>query len=352
MKHPCFIFIFVPFIIFFASCTTDVDIYADYKDMAIIYSMLDYRSDTNFVKITRAFCGTNDNPINANDVALIYDSSNYLDKLDVRIIELKSTQGGPYQRTGRVFVLDTITIHNKEQGVFYSPNQVLYYTTERFNAGYDGNRFKYRLVVVKPDGDTVTAQTSMVGNEEFRILSSSANFQLAPTNATEKIVFKADGLASLYDVKMQFNYSEQYVGQDVKRKSVSRSFGTRSINEFTELEGASNTYYLEYSMNWLFNALASAIGSDTIVDVNHPNVTRHIGSFVVSISAGGDELNMYYSANQAQLNSPMSLVSVYSNIDGGYGLFSSRTTIEKTARLSYYATRDLFSVAAWGFKEQ
>ena len=350
MNNIRFIPIILAFIAFFCSCSTDVDIYAEYKDVAIIYGMLDYRADTNFVKITRAFCGTNDNPIDANEVALIYDSSNYPGKLDARIIELKSTLGGPYELTGRVFVLDTITIHNKEVGLFYSPHQILYYTTERFNSGTDGNRYKYRLVVVKPDGDTVTAQTSMVGNEEFCIVSSHANFQLTPSDAMERIVFKADGMASLYDVKIQFNYREQHGNQEVVWKSVSRSFGSKPAYEYGSI--ADDVYFEEYSVNWLFNALQNAIGGDTIIDNNHPDVIRYIGGFVVSISAGGDELSIHYSANQAQQNSPMSLVTMYTNIDGGYGLFSSRTTLEKTIQLSYYALRDLFEVSAWGFKEQ
>ena len=192
----------------------------------------------------------------------------------------------------------------------------------------------------------------MVGDEEFRILSGSANFQLGHTNAMGKIVFRADGMASLYDVKVRFNYSEQHVGEEMKWKHISRSFGTKTIDKYLLEEGTENTYYLQYSLNWLFNALESAIGSDTVVDGNHPNVVRHIGSFVISISAGGDDMSMYYSANQAQLNSPMSLVSLYTNIDGGYGLFSSRTTVEKTVKLTLFATRDLYSVTAWGFKEQ
>lgn len=352
MKRYRLFLVFALFVAAFASCSTDVDIYADYKDVAIVYGLLDPRADTNYIKITRAYCGTNDDPINASEVAMIYDSSNYPGKLDARIIELRSIHNGPYELTGRELVLDTITKHNKEDGTFYSPNQLFYYTTERLNTGTSNDRYKYRLIMVKPDGDTVTAQTSMVGNEEFEIVSSNANFQLSPSNSMEMIIFKADGMAMLYDVKMQFNYSEQHTGQEMKWKSVSRSFGTKPITEYNKVEGTLNFYYMEYSVNWLFNALKNAIGGDTVVDGNHPNVIRHIGSFVVSISAGGNELYLYYSANQAQLNSPMSLVSVYSNIDGGYGMFSSRTTIEKATRLSYYATRDLFSVTAWGFKEQ
>ena len=340
------------FLATFACCSTDVELYADYKDVPIIYGLLDYQADTNYIKITRAFCGTNDDPINAKEVALIADSSNYPGKLDARLIELKSTIGSQYEPTGRVFALDTMTIHDKEEGTFYSPDQKVYYTTEQLNASTNGSRYKYRLVVVKPDGDTVTAQTSMVGNEEFRIVSGSADFQMEQSDALTKIMFNADGMASLYDVKVQFNYSEQHVGEEMKWKHVSRSFGTKSLDRYQRVEGSENSYYLEYSVNWLFNALESAIGSDTVVDVNHPNVVRHIGSFVISISAGGDDMSMYYSANQAQLNSPLSLISLYTNVDGGYGLFSSRTTIEKTVKLSYYATRDLYGMSAWGFKEQ
>lgn len=352
MKTYYRLLLFVFFGAFFASCSTDVEMYTDYKDVAIIYGLLNYQSDTNYIKITRAFCGTNDDPINAHEVALIADSSNYPGKLDARLVELKSTIGSQYEPTGREFVLDTMTIHDKEEGTFYSPDQKVYYTTEQLNASTNGSRYKYRLKVVKPDGDTVTAQTTMVGDEEFRILSGSANFQLGHTNAMGKIVFRADGMASLYDVKVRFNYSEQHVGEEMKWKHISRSFGTKTIDKYLLEEGTENTYYLQYSLNWLFNALESAIGSDTVVDGNHPNVVRHIGGFVISISAGGDDMSMYYSANQAQLNSPMSLVSLYTNIDGGFGLFSSRTTVEKTVKLTLFATRDLYSVTAWGFKEQ
>ena len=266
MKTVRVILVAVLFIAALASCSTDVDLYADYKDVAIIYGLLDYQADTNYIKITRAFCGTNDNPINANEVALIADSSNYPGKLDARIVELKSGVGGTYEPTGREFVLDTMTIHDKEEGAFYSPDQKVYYTTERFNVSTDGSRYKYRLIVVKPDGDTVKAQTTMVGDEEFHILSGSANFQLAHSDALGKIVFKADGMASLYDVKMRFNYSEQHAGEDVKWKHVSRSFGTKTIDEYLKEEGTENTYYIQYSLNWLFNALENAIGGDTVVE--------------------------------------------------------------------------------------
>ena len=351
MKNIYSILILSSFIVIFNSCSTDVDLYAEYKDTPIVYAMLNPKADTNFVKITRAFCGTNDNPINADDVALISDSSNYPEKLDARIIELKSTHGSAYEPTGRVLTLDTITLHNKEAGVFYSPDQVFYYTTEPFNTGENGNNYKYRLVVVKPDGDSLVAQTAMVGNSEFAIMTGGVGFQAAPTDEVRKIMFRADESASLYEVSVQFNYREQWTDQGMKRKHIKRSFGTRTLDEYHKLEGTTNSYYLEYSVNWLFNTLAVAIGGDTICDANHPNVIRYIDDFVISISAAGDDLAYYYIASQSQMNSPMSLITTYTNIEGGYGLFSSRTKIEREAKLSANTKRELFGMTSWGFKE-
>ena len=352
MKIIYFILVLSAFIPIFNSCSTDVDLYAEYQDVPIVYAMLNPKADTNYVKITRAFCGTNDNPINATEVALISDSSNYPGKLDARIIELQSTHGKTFEPTGRVLVLDTITLHDKVSGTFYSPDQVFYYTTEPFNTGTDGDKYKYRLVVVKPDGDSLVAQTAMVGNAEFAIMTGGVGFQAAPTNELRKIMFRADESASLYEVSVQFNYREQRTGQGMKEKNVKRSFGTRALDEYHKIEGTTNSYYLEYSVNWLFNALAVAIGGDTIYDANHPNVIRYIDDFVISISAAGDDLTYYYVASQSQMNSPMSLITTYTNIEGGYGLFSSRTKIERVAQLSANTKRELFGITSWGFKEQ
>ena len=352
MKNIYFILVLSAFISIFNSCSTDVDLYAEYKDIPINYAMLNPKADTNFIKITRAFCGANDNPINANEVALIADSSNYPGKLDASIIELESTHGDRYVPTGRILVLDTITLHGKEAGTFYSPDQLFYYTTEPFNTGTDKTRYKYKLVVIKPDGDSLTAQTSPVGNAEFAIMTSGVSFQQAPTNELRKIMFRADNFASLYEVNIQFNYREEVNSQGIRKRNVKRSFGTRTLSEFHKVEGTDNSYYLEYSVNWLFNALTFAIGGDTIYDSNHPNVLRYIDDFVISISAAGDDLTYYYLANQAQASSPMSLVTIYTNIDGGFGLFSSRTQIEKVVKLSPNTQRELFSILSWGFREQ
>lgn len=39
-----------------------------------------------------------------------------------------------------------------------------------------------------------------------------------------KILFMTDSNASMYEITMHFNYSEQKAGQEMKQKTVSRSF--------------------------------------------------------------------------------------------------------------------------------
>lgn len=336
-------------LIIFGSCSTKVDIYADYKDTAIIYGLIDAKADTNYVKITRAFCGTSDNPVNALETAQVYDSCNYPGKLEVFIEELKSSAHQPFQPTGRRFYLDTITIHNKEEGLFYAPHQRLYYTTERFNTNTASDKYRYQLHIVKPDGDIVTAETSIVGGD-ITVSSSSVSFQSTPTNHSSSLIFSSTEEAMLYEFGMQFNYREVHSGQPMEKKSISWGYGPRMLSEYEKMVGADNIYKFYYSVNTLFNLMTKAVGNDTVWDENHPNVIRYIDDFYLIVSAAGEDFNNYYQYMQTMQNG-LGYSTDYSAINGGFGLFSSRIYLKKKIELSSWTKLDLFR-QPWGFQEQ
>ena len=73
----------LPLVLVLASCSTDVDIYAEYRQVPVIYGLLDANADTNFIKISRSFYVQGD----AYQAALNPDSCNYPGKLDVRLVE-------------------------------------------------------------------------------------------------------------------------------------------------------------------------------------------------------------------------------------------------------------------------
>ena len=326
---------------FFFACSTDVELYADYKDIPVVYGLIDATKDTNFVRINRAFSSSNDSPINAYEVALIADSCNYPGKLDARIIEYKSGFGNQFSPTGRVIMLDTITIHDKDTGLFYAPHQKVYYTTELFRQNSGNTSYKYRLAVYKGN-DTVTSETGVVGGEDFRILSREVSFQANPTDNKGKIIFKPADNAAFYDFKMVFNYREKH-GSTVTNKQVRWDFGSKSIDELPYENGG---YYITFGKNSLFSLLEEAIGGDTI------SVTRYFDNepIEIMIAAGGEELYNYIQVN-SQAGGLSQSVPDYTNVKGGYGVFSSRINITSPAQLGGTTAASLYG-KPWGFTQQ
>ena len=345
-KRFTFVFLMA---LFLASCSTKVDIYADYKEIPVVYGLMEAEADTNFVKITKAFCGNNDNPINAFEVAQIYDSSEYPGKLDAFIVELKSNYGQSYHPTGRKFDLDTLTLHDKKEGLFYAPHQKVYYTQERFNVNHGSEKFRYKLYVVTPDSDTVTAETGVVGGD-VRVGQTQVSFQSAPTEAVSSLIFSSTEEAVIYEIGMQFRYREGHTGQPMVTKEVHWSFGARTLGGYEKVENTDDLYRVYYSLNTLFNYLERAIGNDTVWDENHPNVVRYMDDMTVFIAAAGEDFNNYYQYLQSSQNG-LSLSSEYSNVEGGVGLFSSRLFVRNTVNLSPRTKFDLLN-KPWGFREQ
>ena len=333
----------------FNACSTDVDLYADYKDIAVIYGLLNATEDTNYVRINRAFSGSNDEPINANEVALIADSCNYPGKLKAYIVEYKHGYGSAYQPTGDTLMLDTMTLHNKQAGVFYSPHQKVYYTTDK--AKFDNNsgsaNYMYKLFVYKGN-DTITAETNIVGGEDFKIATYSLHFTSKPTDNVGKIKFKSAENAVFYDMDFVFTYHESHNGGPMVDKQVSYSFGAKSVDGLNTENGL---YFFTYGNNILFNLLESAIGGDTVYDSNHPNVVRTFDKYPIEIrlSAGGEELYNYIQVNSQSGFSQT--VPDYTNVSGGFGVFSSRINLTQNVQISQGTQIDLYA-KPWGFVQQ
>ena len=129
-------------------------------------------------------------------------------------------------------------------------------------------------------------------------------------------------------------------------KQVSYSFGAKSIDELNTEDGS---YFFSYNNNVLFRLLESAIGGDTVFDVNHPNVERSFDPkpIQIQLSAGADELYNYIQVNSQ--SSFLQTVPDYTNVSGGFGVFSSRINLTKEVGISSIAQTDLYGKESWGF---
>jgi hypothetical protein len=310
---------------FFQSCSTDVDLYADYKEITVVYGLLDINQDTNFVKITKAFLG----PGNALLFAKEPDSNNFPGKLDARLVEMVNGH------TQREIILDTMTVHDKEDGVFYAPNQLVYYTTEAIHAGS-----VYELIIKKGgDEEDITSSTGIVGGNSFQILNRFMNF--SSTSSKSAVSFSPADNAHVYEVVMKFHYKETLPGQATTDECMIWSLGMHSITELALEQGI---YNVPYQSDAFFKRLGTDIGADTL------NVDRVIGDFEICVSAGGQELYNYIT-----VNSPSSSVSQnvtdFSNVNGGYGVYSSRVNIVKVVTLSGQ-TIPMLMAKNWGFRQE
>ena len=322
----------------FYSCSTDVNIYADYKEVPVIYGVLDAGSDTNYIKITRSFYVQGD----PYESALDPDSSNYPGKLDVRLIE--------YCNSDSVLeiILYTITIHDKMDGVFYAPLQKLYYTAERLALNQKNKNYSYRLCVVFADG-TVTTKADIVGNDSFDVQSLGVNFSKQYFGAVpRRFLFHPATNASYYDVYFAFNFKEQRgLDADSVPRRVQWHVGTYSEFELsTHMEN--NCYVFYYRPEVFWEVLDGFLGNDTVAG---NGLRRFFGDYPIDviITAGGSKLDQYVHTSDAMIGSSQG-DSDFSLINGGYGVFSSRFTVRHAVGFGGETVPDLLAERRWGFK--
>ena len=330
--------LYMPFVAFFASCSTDVNIYADYKEYPIIYGLLDANADTNFIKITRSFYVQGD----PYESALNPDSSNYSGKLDARIVEYCNGD------SVREIILDTITIRDKSQGLFYAPLQKLYYTTERLPINSNTKKYSYKLKVALPEF-TLTTKTNLVGDGYFDVQSLGVNFSKQYFNAVPRRFFFRPAInAAYYDVYFAFNFKEQRTpdGDSVPR-SVKWYIGT--YNDYDLSISMNDGFYVfYYRPETFYDELEKFIGNDT---VGNDSLKRFFGDYPVDviITAGGDKLSQYVHASEAMVEANIGENDL-STMNGGFGLFSSRFTVRHAVGLGGETVPDLMAERKWGFK--
>ena len=323
--------------VLFSACSTDIDLYADYQQTPVVYGLLDAKADTNFVKITRVFYAQGD----AYQIAQNPDSCNYPGKLDVRLVEYCNDD------SIREIVLDTITVHNKQPGVFYSPGQKLYYTTEPLGVNTRQEQYSYRLKAVLPDR-VLTTKADLVGNDRFDVQSLAVNFSKEYFGMVpRRFLFHPAVKGTIYQVTLSFTFLEQRLpdGDSVPR-TMTWEVGTY-MEDFLSLHMDGDAYVFYYRPETFYSQLREFLGDDTTL----LNVRRYITDYPVevAITAGGERLRQYVYNNNTEVGF-MQGDNEFSLIDDGYGVFSSRMTVTRMVRLAGETVPELVAIPHWRFK--
>ncbi|MCF8297702.1 MAG: hypothetical protein K9J13_09190 [Saprospiraceae bacterium] len=288
------------------SCETDFDMNAEYKDITIVYGLLNQNETTHYVKINRAFLG------NDNTIALAQDpmTSSYGDSLEVTLEEWRNSY---YKRT--FTMTDTLVERDPDSGSpFYNPSnpyQIIYKT--KANLIEDGT---YKLVIKnKYSGKIITSETKLI--EDFTITKPNAGvstigFNHKVSNPTD-VQWRSGLNGRLYQLVIRFYYIERDLNNIETKKYVDWVLGTKTsqnINGGEEMK-------LSYVGESFYKNIQDNVKFDPNVAVRIPDTVQ----FIFSVAA--DEFNTYMDINKPS-SSIVQERPEYTNINNGIGIFSSR----------------------------
>ncbi len=299
LKLFLFSLLFSPILL---SCNKDFDVNAQWKDITVVYSLLDQNEDTTFIKITKAYLGPGD----AMQFAKIPDSSNYPDELDVRLEEWDGTT------LKHTFTCDTVTIHNKQAGdsIFYYPDQLMYFTLASLN-----ENFQYKLNILnKKTGKEIKAETYLV--HYFQIEKPLPYFKIdfkpGLNNEVKWITAKT---GRRYQLDIRFHYLETLKADTSQKTNKFVDWIVfNDIKSLDTLGGQEVSYY--YPGDGFYNCLGNKIP----VNPDVIRAARYV-DFIFSVAA--DDLNTYMEVTEPSYTIVQERPS-FSNITNGIGLFSSR----------------------------
>lgn len=305
------------------SCETDFDVSGDWKEIPVVYGILDKNDATHYIRINKAYLGDEDAFVMAQE----NDSINF-SNLTVRLIELNATSGA----AGDSFELELDTTY-LENGIFGNPGnqlQKLWKTTETLDASKN-----YRVRVTNNyTGNTVTSETPIV--KAFSITQPSASPQSKisfignnDAYSSYSVKFPPAGNGKVYEVTIVFYYREVNLStSDTTHHSISWKQSQYVADESESviqinLEGENFFSYVGSVVDPIPANYKRLIGRGLVDTEPDGNSDDHIDVF---INVGGEELYNYIEINKPAASGVLLDKPVYTNIENGLGIFSSRTS--------------------------
>ena len=295
------------------SCETEFSLNGEYTLTPVVFGLLDPLDSIHTVKITKAFLGDGNNL----EYAKIEDSS-YFNQVEARVIEYKDTE--KEEPTGRFWELkDSIVEGKSTDGLFYSPNQKVYYFEEKALV----TSYTYVIEADLNEGQmSFSATTTLI--DDFSLngpITNNIGFKVPFAKNTVDDdddylrwnVSITPGInAATYELGYTFNWTEFYDDGTDKSFSMRRTISSESADKVAYLVSGLDFY------TW--------VGENILDD---PKVVRRTyGGIDLHISVAHKTLDTYM-----QVSKPVTGIAqiqpLYTNIEGGYGLFSSRILYTK-----------------------
>ena len=302
MKNTFTLLSFLLALLTFTSCKETITLTNDQKETAVIYGILDQADTIHIIKINRAFSGTN----NSLKVAQIPDSS-YFKDVQAYIYEIKKGD------TLRKWKLRDTLIDNKEPGIFYGPQQKVYYfKTDKNNplVGESGRTYLFRGKFEKNKFE-VTATTELIyGNSLLYPVSNGTNYSFAngiidkPEYYSTGIKFKP-GTAVTTNTALRITIRE-YIGQEDTLKSFDWNVGDMDVTPNATSAG--------------INALGTAFYPLIVKNCTNTAITkRQLASIELRVTFASEVLYNYITLNKPSSSLAQNKIN-YTNLSATNGM--------------------------------
>lgn len=322
------IFLLCPILLLLSACETDFDVTGDWKEIPVVYGILDKNDATHYIRINKAYLGDKDAII----MGWENDSINY-DSLTVKLIELTETGTAVDS-----FLLEETTVGLEmvnDTGVFGdigNPLQKLWKTNETL----DQTKIYQIKAINEVTGNIVTSETPLV--KSFSITQPSASPQSKisfignnDAYSSYSVKFPPAGNGKVYEVTIVFYYREVKdipPFDDTIHKSISWkqsqyvADGSESVIQIN-IEGENFYSYVGSIVGAIPANYKRLIGRGLVDTEPDGNSDDHVDVF---INVGGEELYNYIEINKPAASGVLLDKPVYTNITNGLGIFSSRTS--------------------------
>jgi hypothetical protein len=292
-----------------SSCKNDLQVNASWKEITVVYGLLNPTDTAQYIKINKAYLG----PGNELSYAKIADSINYPNILNVSI--QRFLNGVPYGPAVHL-VRDSSIV--KDTGIFANVPNILYKWATPIPGTIDINS-QYQLTIVNTQtGKTITGFTSIVGN----IVSPNtptipwSSTTLSFTNHPNNEIMIGWGTApsgKIYNMVIRIYYIENNIP-----KSLDWSFGNQeSLDTLGAINNPGEALYQNFQGDQFYQFVGNELS-------DMPSGSRHLDSIKFIWSIGTLDLDTYIQVYAPSIGIVQEKPQ-YTDLSGGIGIFTSRS---------------------------
>ncbi len=289
-------------LLFLLACDNELDINTDWKDVAVVYGLLDATADTNFIRIERGYLGSEParNSYDKPDSLYYKELTAVLNRYRIGDNNERGSLAESYN-----LIQDFTSRQLNDNGPFTTEGYRLYRVPE---SAIITDGFEYELVVSKPSGPDVTASSRVL--DTLRIIRPPDLISGREFNGLLEWT-SLDGRIFLFQPYYYFYYKEYNL--DTKESVIKEI-----VYQYPDVpRKSSGNYEIKFANQAaFFSYIANRIETK-------PNVLRFFDHMRFEVWGADENLTTYMN-----LKAPASTFNQnrpdFTNVENGVGIFASR----------------------------